>query len=69
MACPIHKGTLCLFKYEIDIHVFVFENVYFYLWVLCKSVLRIFCSRNREAIITIKHFSSPKKRSYLTHYF
>ena len=56
---------LCLIKDELDIHVFVFKNVSFQLWVLFESDLRISCFRNNGETITMEHFLSRKNSVFL----
>ena len=46
---------LCLFKYELDINVYNFENCLLKLWCIYKSDLRFSIEEKRVGIIRIEH--------------
>ena len=51
-----YPEILCLIMYALDIHAFIFENRFFYLWFLFSSDLRISYLRKNKEINRIKHF-------------
>ena len=52
--CPL---KLCLIKYELDIHVFVYF-VYFFCGFFANGTCALLAKRNQGEIIRIKHFKS-----------
>ena len=62
-----YPEKLCLIKYALDIHAFLFENRFFYLWFLFSSDLRISYFRKNKEINRIKHFCQLKKTTLSYH--
>ena len=60
-----NPSKLCLNKYELDIHVFVFQRCFFILGSLQKLVALFLLTRNNGDIIKITTFFESDKRRYL----